>query len=190
MIRRYSYDDEPIMTVNEQAEVVKWVRKNIHTFNIRKNNRYRQFFDFYKGKRPEIFNIIKQRIIKREHLENVDNLRMFGDSVGCILHSGSLFRHIDTKENINEKFLIVFNVAVQVPFFGGKPIYGETICNLQERRYICCRSGIDYHQVQEVYGDRERITISYGFLFKKEDIGTVIYDYGSNDRFISLFNVE
>ena len=190
MTRRYSYGDEPIMTVYEQKKIIKWVRENIHTFNIKTPNRCRQMFNLYNGQIPKVFDKIKQRIIKREHLEDVEEGTKTGDSVGCLLHGGSMIKHIHLKENTNGKSSIFFNVAVQVPFFGGKPIYGETICNLQERRYICCRSGIDYHQVGEVYGDRERITISYAFLFTKNEIGTVIYDYGSNDSSISLFSVE
>ena len=88
---------------------------------------------------------------------------LFKDSIGYMMDGGQLHEHVDPNQDglIHTRF----NLYVQIPHEGGYPIYAGKTLRLKERTYICCRAGIDPHYCEKVEGDRERIIISYGFLF-------------------------
>ena len=97
------------------------------------------------------------------------------DSIGYMIDGGKLHKHTDP--NVNNLVHTRFNVYVQLPNEGGYPIYSNNLYKLKERRYICCRAGIDYHECQLVKGDRARIVLSFGFLLPVDRVIKIIYDY-------------
>ena len=94
-----------------------------------------------------------------------------------MINGGELHLHTDPNPKDTNLYHTRFNVYVQIPKKGGLPIYNNQVCNLKERTYICCRSGIDKHCCQKVEGDKERIVISFGFLLPFERIKNINYNY-------------
>jgi len=183
MIRYYGFDNTPIITEDEQKFVVDWVRKNCKFFDANGYNRYKKHLDFFPNV-PSVFDEVKQRIIKKENLYGYRQEPIFRDSIAYMLDGGKLHLHKDP--NRDGLIHVRFNVYVQIPEQGGYPIYGNKLCTLTERTYICCVAGRDFHECSQVVGKRERIMISYGFLIPEADIGTVVYNYPD----IELFEKE
>ena len=182
MERYYGLDDEPIITEDEQKIIVDWTRENYESFSSSGYHRCRQCLDLFKDL-PSIFEELRNRIVKKEGLENVRIEPIFRDSIAYMRDGGKLHLHKDP--NRDGLIHVRFNVYVQLPYEGGVPIYAKQFCPLNERTYICCRSGLDYHECTMVIGERERVMVSYGFLMKPEEIGKITYNYAP----ISLFSI-
>lgn len=174
MQRIYNFDDEPIINESEQKEIVDWIVNNIEFLDLNGVNRYKQYLDFFESP-PEIFNIVRQRIIDKENLHSYRQEPFLRDSIAYATNGSKLHPHTDPRCDGLEH--VRFNVYVQLPKIGGRPVYAGIKHNLQERRYICCRSSLDLHQATTVKGDRARVIISFGFLIPLNEIGEVIYNY-------------
>lgn len=174
LIRKYGANDDPILSEEEQKEIVEWTIENRHFLTESGINRYRQSLDFF-DEIPECFNSIKKRIVDKENLHEFKMEPKFKDSIAYMTDGGKLHLHTDPRSEGCEH--IRFNVYVQLPFEGGFPIYAGKEHRLKERTYICCRASIDKHECTMVKGDRARIIISYGFLIPRNKLGNVIYDY-------------
>lgn len=174
MRRYYSKNDKEIMTIEEQTEIVAWARENYKKFKTMGYNRWRCILSDISSY-PKAIDEIKERIIFKESLEEYQQEPLFKDALGYMTDGGKLHEHTDP--NQGDLIHIRFNVYVQLPYEGGFPIYDGNLYQLKERRYICCRAGIDLHHATKVKGERERIIISYGFLMTREQLGSVVYDY-------------
>jgi hypothetical protein len=176
----YSYDDEPIITTEEQASIVKWTRNNYKYFKPNGHNRYMQKLDYFEDV-PKCIWDAKQKIIEKENLFSYEQEPIFRDSIGYMFNGGQLHMHTDPNPLPNEKgeqlYHTRFNLYVQMPENGGYPIYNEMHCTLKERTYICCRSNLDKHYCAKVEGEKERIVISFGFLLPLDRIQNIIYKY-------------
>jgi hypothetical protein len=176
----YSQDDEPIVSLDQQTEIVDWVRKNYNSFKLNGYNRYFQQLDFFNiNTIPSCIWKIKQAIIDKEKLHDYQPEPFFRDSVGYMLDGGQLHLHSDQNPPNSDLIHVRYNVYVQLPIKGGYPIYKNIHCTLKERTYICCRSGIDKHYCAKVEGPRERIILSFGFLIPKKRVENIIYNYDS-----------
>lgn len=173
-MRTYGSEDEPIISEQEQAEIVKWVKENVKEFNINGYNRWKQHLDYFDSI-PTIFEVVKQRIVKKERLHGYEQEPEFRDSVGYMFNGGKLHEHMDS--GLDGKEHVRFNVYVQLPEKGGRPIYGGIYHDIKERQYICCRASIDKHEATMCVGLRARIIISYGFLIPLDKLGEVKYNY-------------
>ena len=178
IIRRYSQDDEPILSEEEQEILVNWTIDNHHLFSKSGDNRCRQHLNFF-DEVPQAFWDIKQRIIEKENLHGYEQEPLFTDSIAYMTDGGKLQLHTDPRHDGKEH--VRFNVYIQLPYRGGLPIYAGKKYEIQERRYICCRASIDRHEGTTVHGDRARIIVSYGFLLPREDIGKVEYNFPYSD---------
>jgi hypothetical protein len=172
--RIYDYNDQPIIDEKEQQEIVEFIVNNLEFLDLNGINRYKQYLDFFESP-PEIFNIVRQRIIEKEKLYNYRQEPTLRDSIGYMTNGSKLHIHTDPRTDGLEH--VRFNVYVQLPKIGGRPIYAGIKHNLQERRYICCRSSLDLHHASNVKGNRARIIISYGFLIPLNEIGEIFYSY-------------
>lgn len=169
---KYSKNDDYIINIEEQKEIIDWVKKNY--LRLKKNdfNRYFGLIENYEDI-PKIIYDIKMRIVKKENLENSQEEPLYKDSIGYMFDGSQLHVHID--ENVGKLIHTRFNVYVKLPEKGGYPVYNGKVLRLKERTYICCRAGIDPHFCQKVYGDR--IILSFGFLLPIERVSNIIYDY-------------
>lgn len=175
-MRKYTKYDEPIITEDEQIQIVEWCRKNYKDFIITGYNRRAMQLD-RPIDIPKCVWDIKTRIIEKENLQNEIQEPCMKDSIGYMQNDGKL--HVHKDNNNNDKGLIHtrFNVYVQIPEKGGLPIYDGKLHKLKERTYICCRSGMDVHSCSIVKGNRERIILSYGYLLSQERVNNIVYDY-------------
>ena len=171
---KYSLADNYILTIDEQEEIVNWVKKNYHKFISTGYHRCFSKIELHNDI-PKCVNDIKLRIIEKENLHNEIQEPYFKDSIGYMWDGGQLHKHTDP--NQGELIHTRFNVYVQLPLTGGYPIYDNKILRLKERTYICCRSGLDLHSCEMAEGSRERIIISFGYLLSKERVKNIIYEY-------------
>lgn len=172
----YSKDDKPIITIEEQKEIVDWITINYIKLYKSGYNRYMKQLDKLENV-PKCIWDIKQRIIDKELLHNNIQEPVFKDAIGYMLEGGQLQEHTDPNPANSNLIHTRFNVYVQLPEKGGRPIYNNTHCNLNERSYICCRSGIDKHLTDKVEGNRPRIILSFGFLLPYSRIKNIEYLY-------------
>lgn len=172
MEKKYSKNDEYIINIEEQEEIINWTKKNYKRLNENGYNRYRGLLEDYEDI-PKIVWEIKNRIVKKENLENEKQEPEYKDSIGYMFDGSQL--HVHKDPNIDGLIHTRFNVYVKIPEIGGYPVYDGKVLRLKERTYICCRAGLDVHCCQKVYGDR--IILSYGFLLPFERVKNIIYDY-------------
>ena len=173
----YGKKCDPILSLEEQQIIVNWINENYKLLECNGHNRYKIKLSLLKEKIeiPNCIYEIKKRIIEAELLHDFDGEPLFEDSIGYMLNGAKLHKHTDP--NHNNLVHTRFNVYVQLPYEGGYPIYNNNLYKLKERTYICCRAGIDYHECQEVKGDKPRIMLSFGFLLPLDRVSKIIYDY-------------
>lgn len=172
--RVYSYDSDFCMSEDEREQVVSLVIKHKDKFHATGFRRYRFQFDKLDNI-PDVLKNLRKRIVEREDLSKYETDPTFGDSISYMVNGGELHPHKDPQHDGKEH--VRFNVYVQLPEYGGRPIYAGVQHNLKERQYICCRSSIDLHSVTRCVGSRMRIMVSFGFIIPKEEIGEITYDY-------------
>lgn len=120
----------------------------------------------YNNKKiSDILENIRSRIIEKENLyeflnENYDT----EDFIYCNNPGSKLHYHTDEMINVSGKILVRFNVCIQKPVKGGRPIYSGKIIELVERSYVICKSQIEYHTSEWLSGNKPRINISYGMF--------------------------
>ena len=171
---KYTSNDDCIVSIEEQTEIVSWLRENY--LRLRKNG-----FNRYVGFLHEIQNIpkviwdIKQRVVEKEKLYGEKQEPLFRDVIGYMFDGAQLHEHSDP--NVGNLIHTRFNVYVQLPEVGGHPIYDKKTLRLKERTYICCKAGIDKHYAEKCEGKRERVILSYGFLLPYERINNIVYEY-------------
>jgi len=173
----YGKKCQPILSLKEKEIIVNWINNNYELLDSNGYNRYKIKLSLLKQKIdiPTCIYDIKKRIVEAEMLHDYDMEPLFEDSIGYMLNGAKLHKHTDP--NNNNLVHTRFNVYVQLPDEGGYPIYNNNLYKLKERTYICCRAGIDYHECQEVKGDKARIVLSFGFLLPLDRVSKIIYDY-------------
>ncbi len=175
---KYTSNDDYIISIEEQEEIVEWLRNNY--LRLKHNDPFKYVKSIYDiPDIPKVVWDIRKRIVEKENLENSIPNIYIRDCIGYMIHGGQLEKHIDDIDNDLDKNLIHtrFNVYVQLPIKGGYPVYANKLLKLKERTYICCRAGIDEHYCEKVEGERERIVLSYGFLLPYDRIKNIIYEY-------------
>ena len=161
------------MTEQDRNKIISWINENNNESKIRNPNCNCEYFYFNNIYDIEIKNIIssiKNNIINIENLnENfISYPYKLGDFIAIYKEGFKLHRHRD--ENDNGYYHIRFNAIVQNPIEGGIPIYNGKIQKGNEREYLLCRSGLDYHETTKVIGEKSRIVISFGFNIPTDKI--------------------
>jgi CRISPR/Cas system-associated protein Cas5 (RAMP superfamily) len=171
---KYTSNDECIITIEEQEEIVNWLRENYLRLKKNGSNRYMKSLDEIPDI-PKIVWDIKKRIVDKENMHEQIQEPFFRDSIGYMFDGAQLHEHTDP--NQGDLIHTRFNVYVQLPEEGGYPVYAGKTLKLKERTYICCKSGIDLHYCEKCIGKRERVVLSYGFLLPNDRIKNIVYEY-------------
>lgn len=152
---------EQIVTQNEQQSIILWANENYTRF--KKNGPSRHFIqlDLLQDVPVCIWDI-KNRIVQKHELQNAKQEPIFRDYIGYITNGGKIHPHKDP--NDGNLIHTRYNVIIQLPEKGGRPIYDNTTFDIQERAYIICHAGKYIHHCEKVHGDRARIVLSFGFL--------------------------
>ena len=153
-----------ICTKVEQHALVKWASEKHGSFitngKSRRFQKISQCMDI-----PPAAHTIRNRIIGQEGLNECRAPRL-GDFVSHISDGGQIQSHTDP--NAEGLIHIRFNVFLQLPVQGGRPIYGGTRLDPLERSYLPCVAGRDPHTCEMVVGPMARIALSFGFLVTQE----------------------
>jgi hypothetical protein len=171
-IERAPAEIEPglICTNAEQKVIVQWVMENHQSFIPNGNARCFQPIHQRPDIPPEV-QVIRDRIIDREGLGELKELRPpLPDFISHVSLGGKIHPHTDP--NSGELFHIRFNVFLQLPERGGRPIYGGTRLEPLERSYLPCVAGRDLHTCEVVEGSKARIALSFGFLVSRDWLST------------------
>jgi hypothetical protein len=159
---------------SEQAEIINWAITNKDTFIFNPHNNgvfihIDMIRDIYKNNEVyEIIRRIERRIIIKEKLEPFKK-SLYLDDFLYVQGSGTKL-HLHSDANDENGYQIRFNVIIQMPEKGGHPIYAGKKIIVKEKDYIICRSGIDKHTGGLIYGDKPKISLSFGFSIPKEFI--------------------
>lgn len=158
----YAMQFNHVMTNDEKNVIQMWANENY--IHFQKNGPGRQFGKIhdYATICPCVWDI-KARIIDLENLNGFEQEPVFQDYIGYIQDGGQIHRHKDPNSP-DGRIHIRFNVIVQLPVEGGRPIYADKVIDVSEGEYIKCRSGMDFHYCEKVVGPKARIVLSYGFL--------------------------
>ena len=167
-------NDYQVVTDDEQQTIVDWVNKNWETFIYNDNNGGYYIItdminEIYKDQVVyDIIKTIENRIIEKENLHHTHKPLYLEDFVYYMNQGTKLHLHKD--ENDVNGYQIRFNVCIQKPIKGGIPCYSGKKINIEEKCYIICRAGLDYHTGGLIYGDRPKIVLSYGFSINNKNV--------------------
>lgn len=170
---------ESVISNKERKILLKWICKNKNLFETNPISKNRHFLILPKGKCPDLFFDVKNRILKKENIleDYIDKPTghpiwdvglVYRDYVGCISEGGQIHNHID--DSILGYDHVRFNMFLTVPAKGGLPIYNGKTIKVNVGDYVRCNSSCEYHSCEEVMSRIPRIVISYGILLKRKDI--------------------
>lgn len=183
------YDRGEIVTKEEQMLLIEWVCKNYFTFVIHRPN-FREMPLYEDRDVPPVLWDIRRRIMEREGIEAYSesyNERFFlkyhtsltgvtRDKLFVLSSSedetGQLMVHRDMNQpcGIHTRF----NVFLSVPEKDSKTYYAGHEVDIQERGYVMCRSGIDWHWAEPIrHTEKPRIAISYGFMLPMDIVDRI-----------------
>jgi hypothetical protein len=172
------YDRGEIMSKEEHVEILNWLCENFYTFTEQRDLFVEATLYEDDKKVPKIIWDIRNRIIKKEGLEEYAEsynddffLKFHGTLQGVtrdkisIIHPGNELSLLMPHRDVNQPCRVHtrFNVYLSLPNMGGTTYYDGHVVEMKERGYVMCRSGMDLHWTEEIHGTSPRITISFGF---------------------------
>ena len=169
-------ENDPIISIEEQIIIIEWTKKNHDRFTQNGFNRKAKRLDLLPDF-PEIAFAIKKRLEEKENLMKYKEEPFFGNVIAFMTEGGQLHKHVDPNQDKNQLIHVRFNIYVQIPLKGGLPVYNNQIIKLEERNYVCCRSGLDEHYCLKVEGEKERIVLSFGYLIPKTELNDINLKY-------------
>lgn len=90
------------------------------------------------------------------------------DAVSWIDDNGEHNYHKDV--NLGPWTILRYNVLLSCPEKGGLSVYGDEINYWEEKSVWRCVSGLVGHGVTKVFGNKPRISLSLGFLLRREEL--------------------
>jgi hypothetical protein len=169
----YGYED--FINNNEKSELQEWIlseqpsmsfsnpvnsEKDQYTLGLK-----RHFKILHPGdKKPDIFHLIRNRILDLENITNPIPAPINYDWVGIVGEDSYVEPHID--DSFRDYYTVRYNLLVSFPDNGGRPIYGGELLPVKEKMLWRCDAGIVEHSSEVVKGDKLRINLSYGFSFE------------------------
>lgn len=145
-------------------------------------------FNHEKEENESVYNAIlniEKRLIEKEKLHNYKESKglphlLYVLPPGTHIHSHNDVGYKETNKGIQVRF----NVCIQKPDEGGRPIYAGKLIELNEKEYVICRAEIDTHSSEWVKGKKPRINISFGYMIDCKDI----HLYTGREKIIELDN--
>ena len=88
----------------------------------------------------------------------------------CLSKKGCKIKnHIDPKPSAKSS-MVRFNLMIQKPTKGGKPVIDNNELTLKENQVWVCHASEYYHRVTEVKGNKDRILLSIGHTIKNKNL--------------------
>jgi hypothetical protein len=159
-----------IMTEEERLELIPWVHKMKPKLQLIGNNRSDIIMESHNTDIHPLVWEIKKRVIEKEGLETLEKHEEphFKDFLGVIHTNGYIHPHRDP--NKGDLYHCRFNVFLQLPDKGGQTYYDGNPIQTVECCYVLCLSGLEYHWTDLVESEKERFSLSFGFLLPREVI--------------------
>lgn len=170
------------MTEEERQEIITWICENFFQLLISNDvHKLDHIFSIYDKTVPMAVWRIKNRIIHKEKLQKYMSEHIGQDMLLLHIQGGNTKKHKDS--NIDNHYHIRYNVGVNIPQKTAKAVYNAEEVDLKTGNYVMCRSGLDFHLVEENTDPFPRIVISYGFYIPKANLTghTVINDISTSD---------
>ena len=170
------------MTEEERQEIITWICENFFQLIVSNDTlKLDYIFSIYDKTLPMAIWRIKNRLIHKEKLQNYMCEQIGQDMLIMHIQGGYTRKHMDT--NIDNHYHIRYNVGVNIPQKTAKAVYDAKEVDLKTGHYVMCRSGIDFHLVEENTDPFPRIVISYGFYIPKANLKdhTIINNISNND---------
>jgi hypothetical protein len=187
-------EDREVILPEEQTKIIEWAEQNFHKFNTHNeiyNYNYNMLYinkileEFKNDEIHTIMNNIRDRIMEKENLQNIDRCSFLNDFLYVMVPGTRLHYHSDSNNHVSntekqQGVHVRFNVCVQKSEHGGRPIYAGKTIDIKERNYIICRAGIDYHGSEWVIGNKNKISLSFGFVVNND----LLHLYTNRDKYV------
>jgi len=160
------------ITEEERITLVKWAYSNNENMTVNPMGPFRQYCKIQNSKNNELALTIENRINNKFSLEKKGFIEepSLGSILSVINPGGFVHTHKD--EGPQHRF----NLIVQLPTTGGKPIYDDSLLSVKERDLLYYRPDLFFHGTTMVQGEKDRIVISYGWSKK------IVNHLGKNEK--------
>jgi hypothetical protein len=165
-----------VVLQSEQENLVEWIEENHKSFKLNNHGsgkycHIQAIKDQFNDETVyDTIQKIKSRLIEKENLQNYKSFTELPDLVYYMEPGSKLHIHDDSGYKTSKGIHVRFNVCLQKPEIGGRPVYAGNIIELIEREYIICRAELDYHSSEWISGNKAKINLSFGFLIDGNDI--------------------
>ena len=164
-------EDRIVVLTEEKNVISEWANAEYKNFVYNCNhNGYYVNIDkiteqFDKADIETTLKNIRERIIEKEELSQFKSSEDLSDFLYVLEPGTKLHFHVDNYVKSKQTGRHVrFNVCIQKPEQGGRPIYAGRIIDQYECSYVICRSDIDYHASEWISGSKNKIIASFGFM--------------------------
>jgi len=149
------------MSEEERKKLVEWAYSMKPHLKPLSHNRSEYVMYPSDSKVSEIIWKVKKRIVEREGLRLSRPEPRYKDFLAFINKDGFIHKHTDPNEP--PLYHARFNVILQSPG-SGNTYYSNKIVTVKEGSYVFCRSGLEYHSTDVNESDKERISLSFGYM--------------------------
>lgn len=165
----YTYGYKDFISDNERNELEEWAYSIFNKKELKHNGHGRFFNSLSKLSGViEQVNIIKNKIIEQENLQDALIDPYFEDFLSFNLEGAAIHPHSDP--NLNGCVHTRYNLIVSMPDQGGLPVYNNKVVEIKEKMLWRCEAGKYVHQSTPVVGSRPRINLSFGFQVKQVSV--------------------
>ena len=154
-------DRGPIMTEAERKTLVEWAYTMFPHATALSNKRSEYKLFPSDTKISEIIWKVKRRIVDREGLRLSRQEPIYKDFLGIVHRGGKIHKHTDP--NDEPLYHSRFNVILQHAG-SGDTYYSDKPLRVKEGSYVFCRSGLEQHWSDENNSDKERLSLSFGYM--------------------------
>jgi hypothetical protein len=164
----YCYHD--FISDEEQIILKEWALANEHRFAPNGAGPFRRFSRLDRlGALPDLFNILKQRVIDTEDIKEFIEAPQNADWMGVQWETAFVEPHMDYNGENPNYYTRRYNILVSFPEAGGYPIYDNIVLSeIKEKTMWRCDAGLVLHSSVPNKGQKPRINLSYGFLMPKK----------------------
>ena len=162
------------MSEDERKKIVIWAYSMFNDTKALPYGRSEYKLDPTDKKVDELIWKVKRRIVEREGLRLSKAEPLYKDFLGIIHKGGKIHKHKDPNED--PLIHVRFNVILQLPG-SGETYYNDIPLRVKEGSYVLCRSGMEYHWTDENKSDKERITLSFGYLLPPSFVNRLYNKY-------------
>lgn len=157
----YVYKD--FISEEERISIFEWAKQAYVDNKLVKNEGSNRFFNTFSSIKniPSLILDIKEKIIRRERLNNSRLDPWYGDFLSFNFSGAAI--HLHTDPNLDKCTHTRYNLIINKPESGGDILYNGSIIPVEEKMLWRCEAGRYLHGSSAVVGSKPRVNISFGF---------------------------